>query len=168
MFENLYRRAVMFVAGPNSFWRVYAMFVCVVVAMMALSGIPQMFWHLRSIAAAPVPASGKVDRVDCPNHGHVYFSFQADGVSYGGTNPLIEGINCPDVKVGSPLAIYYERGAPQNNYAFYPPEADVSRVQQLLMIGSLFILLFVVLGPLFLAWIWTVFTRWTGDRPAQA
>ena len=135
-----------------------------VVGLMVVFGPARPLWRLWWISADPVATNGRVVRLDCSNHGHVDYSFEIDGVAYAAGNHFIDGINCPDVKVGQPVAVYYEKGAPENNYALYPAETVGNRARTAFFTGVAFFGAFVFLGPLFLAWLWTFVSRLTG-RP---
>src|SRR5262249_55961822 len=107
--------------------RAYLGFFCLIAALMVLSGQAQILWRLWRISAAAVSATGQVTLLDCPNHGHVDYSFDVSGVSHSGRNHFVDGINCPDIRIGQRVAVYYEAGAPENNFALYPPEAAGNR-----------------------------------------
>jgi hypothetical protein len=71
-------------------------------------------------------------------------------------------INCPDAKIGQPVAVYHEKGASENNYALYPAEGEGNRAKAAFFAGAAFFGAFIFLGPLFLAWLWTLFSRPSG------
>lgn len=135
----------------------------IVVALMTIFGPAQPLWRLWEINADPASAKGRVVRLNCHDHGHVEYSFDADGVSYNGRNHFIDGINCPDAKVGQTIAVYYEKGAPENNYALYPAETSGNQARTAFITGVAFFGAFILIGPLFLAWVWTLFSRLRGS-----
>jgi hypothetical protein len=150
-----------FFSTSSSFARVYILFFCLIVLLMISSGQMQLLWRLCRISADPVATTGHVTRLDCSNHGHVDYAFEADGASRGGENRFVDGINCPDIRIGQPIAVYYERGTPANNYALYPNDTSGNRASSALMTALTFTGSFLLLGPAFLGWLWTVVTRWT-------
>jgi hypothetical protein len=72
-------------------------------------------------------------------------------------------INCPDAKIGQPVAVYHEKGASENNYALYPAEVVGNRAKAAFFAGAALFGAFIFLGPLFLAWLWTLFSRPSGS-----
>jgi hypothetical protein len=154
-------RVYVFFSCMSRFKRAYVGFVCLFVVGMIASGQAQLFWRLWRIGAAPAETTGEVVGVDCPNHGHIFYSLKVDGSTYDGRNGFVDGINCPDVKIGQRVGIYYEAGAPANNYALYPPEAAGNPPTRIFVTRLLAFSSFILLGPLFLAWLWTVVARWT-------
>jgi Protein of unknown function (DUF3592) len=138
--------------------------IFIVVALMTIFGPAQPLWRLWQISADPVSTQGHIVRLDCHNHGHVEYSFDAEGVSRNGRNPFVDGINCPDAKVGQAVAVYYEKSAPENNYALYPAGTSGNRARTALITGVAFFGAFILIGPLFLAWLWRLFSRLTGSR----
>ena len=73
---------------------------CIIAVLLVASGHAQLLWRLWRISADPVSTIGR----DCPNHGSVDHSFAIDGVSYSARNEMIDRINCPNVKIGHPVA----------------------------------------------------------------
>ena len=53
----------------------------IVVALMTIFGPAQPLWRLWEINADPASAKGRVVRLNCHDHGHVEYSFEAEGVS---------------------------------------------------------------------------------------
>ena len=98
-----------------------------------------------------------------PNHGHIDYAFEIDGVPRNGRDHFVDGINCPDAKIGQPVAVYYEKGAPENNYALYPAEVVGNRAKAAFFAGAALFGALIFLGPLFLAWLWTLFSRPSGS-----
>jgi hypothetical protein len=143
----------------SDFKSVYLGFLCVIALLLVSSGQAQLFWHLWQISADPVSTSGRVTRLDCANHGHVEYSFDIGGVSYRPGSRFIDGINCRDIKIGQPVAVYYAKSAPENNYALYPAETSGNRARTAFFTGMAFFGAVVLLGPLFLAWLWAFFLR---------
>src|SRR5215469_5245623 len=86
-----------------SFRTVYVGFFLTAAIAIGFSQGP-MFWRLWRISADPVSTNGHVVQLDCPNHGHVDYSFEINGVSYRAGNPFIDGINCAEVKMGQAIA----------------------------------------------------------------
>jgi hypothetical protein len=138
---------------------VYIAFLCLFAVLLVVSGQAQMLWRLGWISADPVATTGRVIGLDCPNHGLVDYAFEIDGVSYDASNHFVDGIDCPNAKIGQPVAVYYERGALDNNYALYPAQTAGNRARNAFFVGAPFYCAFVFLGPLFLTWLWTVFSR---------
>jgi hypothetical protein len=134
----------------------------IVIALMTIFGPAQPLWRLWQIGADPVSTLGRVVRLDCPNHGHIDYAFEIDGVAHSGRDHFVDGINCPDAKVGQAIAVYYEKGAPENNYALYPAETTGNRARTAFFTGVAFFGVLILLGPLFLAWLWTLFSRLAG------
>jgi hypothetical protein len=143
-----------------SFRTVYVAFFLAALLSIGVSQGPR-FWRLWRISADPVPTSGRVVSLDCPNHGHVDYTFEIDGVSYAASDRFVDGINCADVKIGQTVAVYYEKGAPRNNYGLYPAEIAGNRATTALVTGLVFFGGFILLGPFFLAWLWTAVSRLT-------
>jgi hypothetical protein len=146
-----------------SFRTIYVAFFLAAVVGVGFSQGPR-FWRLWRISANPVSTSGRVVHLDCPNHGRIDYSFEINGVAYRASSPFIDGINCSDVKIGQPVAVYYEKGAPQNNYGLYPAATAGNRATSALVTGLAFFGGFILLGPLFLAGVWTAFSRPTDGR----
>jgi hypothetical protein len=120
--------------------------------------------RLWQISADPVSTIGHVTVLYCPDHGHVDYSFTVDGASYSAGHYLVDGIDCPNLKLGQRIAVYYERGAPENNYGFYPADTTGNRARSAFWIGLIFLSVSVVMGPLFLTWMWTVVSRISETR----
>ena len=59
-----------------------------------------------ALAADRVTTTGKVSRVDCSDHGSVYYAFSAGAQQYGGKAPS-RALDCATVKVGDPVIVYY-------------------------------------------------------------
>jgi hypothetical protein len=59
-----------------------------------------------------------------------------------------------------PILVYYEKGTPENNYALYPAETAGNRARTAFLTSLAFFGAFILLGPLFLAWLWTLFSGW--------
>jgi hypothetical protein len=133
-----------------------------VIALMTIFGPAQPLWRLWQIGADPVSTRGQIVRLDCPDHGHVEYSFEAEGVSHHGREHFVDGINCTDAKAGQPVAVYYAKGAPENNYALYPAETTGNRARTAFFVGAAFFGTFILLGPLLLAGLWTLFSRLRG------
>jgi hypothetical protein len=131
---------------------------CFVGVALALgSWAPGSPWHLWRIGVDPVSTGGHVVNMDC-NHHRVQYSFVVDGVSHQGSDNLGDGIYCRTVKIGQPVAVYYEKDVPENNFGFYPPEtpgnpARAAFLGQVEAAGA-----FLLLGPLFMYWL-------SADRP---
>ena len=134
----------------------------IVIALMTIFGPAQPLWRLWKISADPVSTSGHIVRLDCPNHGHIDYAFEIDGVPRNGRDHFVDGINCPDAKIGQAVAVYYEKGAPENNYALYPAEGEGNRAKAAFFAGAALFGALIFLGPLFLAWLWTLFSRPSG------
>jgi hypothetical protein len=158
------RTNVLFWAA-NSFARSYILFFCLFAALMIASGQPQFFWRLWRISAAPVATTGHVTRLDCPNHGNVDYSFTVDGLAYDVRNALVDGANCPALKIGQSVAIYYEKGTPGNSYALYPSDTSGNRAGNAFITGLSIFGALLLLGPLFLGGLWTFLARWTAWPP---
>jgi hypothetical protein len=94
--------------------RTHSFFFGLIIVLAVLSGMPQLLWR---ISAAPVSTIGLVSALDCPNHGHVDYSFAVDRHSYGARQFFVDGIDCRSFKIGQRIAIVYERAAPENNFA---------------------------------------------------
>jgi hypothetical protein len=137
----------------------YLGFFCLIAMLIVASGQAQLFWHLWQISADPVSTTGHVTRLDCSNHGHVDYSFEVDGALHGAGNHFIDGINCREVRIGQPVAIYYAKGAPENNYALYPVEAAGNRTRTAFFTGLAFFGAVLLLGPVFLVWLWNLVLR---------
>jgi hypothetical protein len=137
--------------------------IFIIIALMTILGPAQPLWRLWQISADPVSTKGRIVHLDCQNHGHVEYSFDADGVSHNGRNHFIDGINCPDAKVGQAIAVYFEKGAPENNYALYPADTSSNQTRTAFITGAALFGAFILLGPLFLAWLWTLFSRLRGS-----
>jgi hypothetical protein len=142
----------------SNFRTTYLAFLCVVVLMAGFSAGP-LLWRLWRIGTDPVATPGRVVGIDCPNHGRVDYAFDIDGTSHSGANHLIDGIPCPQFRIGQKVAVYYEKGAPGNNYALYPDGTEGNRVRTALFTGIAFCAGFIALGPPFLAWVWILFSR---------
>jgi hypothetical protein len=145
----------------SNFRTAYFAFLIVAVLGMVFSQ-GSVLWALWRISADPVATVGHVIRVYCPDHGHIEYSFEIGDTSHSGRNRFIDGINCPDIKVGQPIAVYYENGAPANNYGLYPAEMTGNRARTAFFTGVAFFGAFILLGPLFLASLWTFASRLTG------
>src|SRR5262249_48223487 len=137
------------------------LFFCLLAVLMFSSGQAQLLWRLWRISAAPVATIGFVTRLDCPNHGHIEYSFTVDGLPYNVRDTSVDGVNCPALKSGQSVAIYYEKGAPGNSYALYPSDTSGNRARNAFITGLSFFGALLLLGPLFLGWLWTVVARWT-------
>jgi hypothetical protein len=144
----------------SNFRTAYLTFLLVAVLGIVFSQGP-VLWALWRISADPVAALGHIVRVYCPDHGHVEYSFEIGGISHTGRNRFIDGINCPDLRVGQPVAVYYENGAPENNYGLYPAEMTGNRARTAFFTGVAFLSAFILLGPFFLAGLWTLASRLT-------
>jgi hypothetical protein len=65
---------------------------------------------------------GKVTAPDCENHNSARYSFEFDGKAYAGIFP-VDG-SCQDLKVGSPIAVYFSKVSPEENQ-LREPAADL-------------------------------------------
>ena len=72
--------------------RTHSFFFGLIIVLAVLSGMPQLLWRLWRISAAPVSTIGLVTALDCPNHGHVDYSFAIDRHSYGARQFFVDGI----------------------------------------------------------------------------
>ena len=158
-------RTYVFFSSSNSFARVYILFFCLLVVLMISSGQAQLLWRLWRISAAPAATTGHVTRLDCPNHGHIDYSFTVNGLAYDVRDTFIDGVNCAVLKSGQSIAIYFEKGDPGNSYALYPNDTSGNRARNAFITGLSFFGAVLLLGPLFLGWLWTVAARWTA-KPA--
>jgi hypothetical protein len=147
----------------QSFRSVYLAFFLAALVSTGFGQGPR-FWRLWRISADPVSTSGHVVSLDCPNHGHVDYTFEIDGVSHAASDRFVDGINCSEMKVGQLVAVYYEKGTPRNNYGLYPAEIVGNRAMSALITGLIFFGGFILLGPLFLAGVWAAFSRLTERR----
>jgi hypothetical protein len=132
--------------------------------LFVVSGIAKAVWYEGRIGADPVLAKGRVITLDCNNHGFVDYSFEIGGVTHYARSPYGNGIPCQTVKIGQPVAVYYEKGAPENNYGVYPPDtpgnpARAAFFENLVGFGA-----FIFLGPFFLGWLWIQAERLTGTE----
>jgi hypothetical protein len=131
----------------------------IAILLGALLSQGQALWSLWRISANPISTRGQIVGVDCANHGYVAYSFDVGGYSHTAHGRFIDGINCRDLRVGQPIAVDYENGAPDNNYGLYPVEATGNRARAAFLTGVAFLGAFVVLGPIVLAGIWTLVAR---------
>jgi hypothetical protein len=118
-----------------------------------------ILWRLWHIAQIPVTATGVVTHLDCSNHGHVDYSFRVDGTPIEGRPHFVDGIACQQLRTGQPIAIYYERAAPENNYALVAGPENGNRAMTAFWTASAILAALAFLGPMFLVLVWTVFSR---------
>jgi hypothetical protein len=133
---------------------VYIAFLCLFAVLFVASGQAHMLWRLGWISADPVATTGRVTGLHCHNHGRADYSFEIDGVAHDGRDDFVDGINCATARIGQAVAVYYEKGAPDNNYALYPAETAGNRARTAFFSGLAFFGVFVSLGPLLLARLW--------------
>jgi len=145
----------------SGFRNAYTGFFIAALLGVAVSAGP-MLWRLWRISVDPVSTRGRVVRLDCRNHGHLDYSFDIDGVPHSGSNHSIDGISCPEVRIGQPVAVYYEKGAPENNYGLYPAETAGNRASTAFFTCVAFMCVFIFIGPLFLGGVWIVVSRLAG------
>lgn len=138
----------------------YFFFVGLTALMTLFAGEPQLLWRLWRISAAPVSTIGFVAALDCPNHGRVDYSFAVDRNTYRGRQPFVQDSECRALKIGQRIGIDYEREMPENNYAFRATEAEGNRARNAFLTGLVFVSASILLGPLFVAMIWGVASRW--------
>jgi hypothetical protein len=134
---------------------VHIAFLCLFAVLLVVSGQARMLWRLGRISADPVATTGRVTGLHCHDHGRADYSFEIGGVAYDGRNNFVDGINCADARIGQPVGIYYENGAPDNNYALYPADTSGNRARTAFFTGLAFFGTFISLGPLLLARLWT-------------
>ena len=120
--------------------------------------VPQLLWNLWSIARDPAETSGTVTRLDCRNHGHVEYVMEIGTRTIEGRRHNVAGADCRLVKVGQRIAVSYERGMPENNYAFVS-RTDGNRAKNEFYFGLIMWASFVVIGPLFIVVIWSIFSK---------
>jgi hypothetical protein len=145
-----------YVAATNgSKKHMYALFICLCVALMTLSGQSTILWGLWRISENPASAQAAVKNLDCANHGRVFYAFKLGENAYPGAGFLVDGAGCRSLRIGQPITVFYETGNPQNNYAF----AAAGKPMHAFWIAIAFIGVFVLLGPLFLVFIWTIFSK---------
>jgi hypothetical protein len=160
--QTAFLRTYVFFSSSTSFARVYILFFCLFALLMISSGQPQLLWRLWRISAAPVTTTGHVTRLDCSNHGHIDYSFTVDGLSYNVQDTFIHGVaNCPALKGGQAIAIYYEKSIPGNSYALYPSDTSGNQARNEFITALSFFGASLLLLPLFLGWLWTIVARWT-------
>jgi len=141
--------------------RVYLFFFGLIITLTLLSGMQQLLWRQWRIGAASVSTIGLVTALDCPNHGHVDYSFAADRQNYSARQFFVDGIDCRSLKIGQRIAVVYERAAPDNNLALYPIEGEGNRARSAFLTGLAFMSAFILIGPLFLSALWSVVSRLT-------
>jgi hypothetical protein len=139
--------------------QVYLAFLCLLAALTILSGQTQMLWRLWQIAQDPATAAGVVTHLDCANHGHVDFVLRVESASFDGREHFVDGIACPQLRVGQRIAVYYQRAQPANNYALAASEDGGNRAMTAFYTGAAFLGAFVLVGPLFLVMVFSLFTR---------
>ena len=138
---------------------VYLVFFAQCVALLFSSGEPQLLWRLWFISAAPVSTTGVVTVVDCQNH-RVDYAFTVDGFPQNAPRANIGGLGCKDLRVGQRIAVYFERGEPENNYALRLSDTAGHPIRNEFFIGLSVICVFVLLAPLFLSALWFASLRW--------
>jgi hypothetical protein len=129
--------------------RICSFFVGLIMVLAVLSGMLQLLWRQWRISAAPVSTIGLVTALDCPNHGHVDYSFAVDRHSDGARQFFVDGIDCRSLKIGQRIAIVYERAARENNFALYPIEGESNRARSAFLTGLAFISVLIFMLPLF-------------------
>jgi len=139
---------------------VYIAFFSLIAVLLVVSGQAQILWRLGWISVDPVATTGRVIGLHCQDHGRVDYSFEIDGVAYDARNNFVDGINCADARIGQPVAVYYEKGAPDNNYGLSPAETAGNRARTAFFTTLAFFCALIFLGPLFLASLWTLFSGW--------
>jgi hypothetical protein len=139
--------------------QVYLAFLCLTAGLAIVSGQVQQLWRLDQIARDPATAAGVVTALDCPNHGDVDYVFRIDGASVAGREHFVDGVACPHLRTGLPIAVYYQRMLPANNYALAAGEDGGNRAMTAFATGAAFLGAFVFIGPLFLVLVWSLFTR---------
>jgi hypothetical protein len=150
----------------NNLRRLYIMTFCFFGAVVVLtSWAPQSLWHLWWISADPISTSGHVVEIVCRSRDRFLgYSYVVDGVSYQGNDDLDNDSSCRDAKIGEPVAVYYEKGAPENNYGVYPPDT-LGNPARAAFFGNLMVFgAFIFLAPFFLAWLWTTLNDWLESR----
>jgi hypothetical protein len=143
--------------------RVYLAFVGLCLVLSSIPGgpqIPQLLWNLWSIARDPAETSGTVMRLDCRNHGHVEYVVEIGASTIEGRQQNVAGADCRLLKVGQRIAVSYQRGMPENNYAF-SSRADGNPAEKEFYLGLIMWTSFVVIGPLFVVVLWSIFSKVT-------
>jgi hypothetical protein len=144
-------------------WRnIYFGFMALLATLFVVSGIAKAVWYEGRIGADPVSTRGHVITLDCPHHGFVDYSFEIGGVTYYARDNFGNGIPCQTAKIGQPIAVYYEKGAPENNYGVYPPDTPGNPARAAFFDNLVGFGAFIFLGPFFLAWLWIQAQRLTG------
>lgn len=141
--------------------RVYLAFVGLFVVVSSMPGgpqFPQLLWNLWSIARDPAETSGTVMRLDCHNHGRVEYVVEIGTRTIEGRQHTVSGADCRLLKVGQRIAVSYERGVPENNYAFVS-RTDSNPAVNELYLGLIMWTSFVVIGPLLIVVIWSIFSK---------
>jgi hypothetical protein len=123
--------------------------MCMLAVLFVASGIAQSVWHQGWIGADPVMATGRITNLVCHNHGFVDFAFETDGITHDATDHFGNGIPCQSVKIGDPIAVYYEKGAPDNNYGVYPVDTPGNPARQAFLGGLAMFGALIFLGPFF-------------------
>jgi hypothetical protein len=140
---------------------VYFGIACAVATLFVASGIAKAIWYNGWIAADPVLAKGRVMTLDCnDNHGFVDYSFEIDGATYHARSAYLNNIPCQAVKIGQPVAVYYEKGAPENNYGVYPPETPGNPARAAFLYNLAAFAVFTFLVPLIYIWRWFKLGFW--------
>jgi hypothetical protein len=151
------------VSDTRRFRNLCIFYFCLVAPVVAFSGWAQSVYQLRRIATDPVSTSGRVVN-DCGENGgrgSVEYSFVVDGVSHQGRDKLDIGVSCRYVKLGQPLVVYYEKGAPENNIAVYPARATGDGARRVFFDGLILTCMVLFLLPIVSAY----GQLWRENRP---
>ena len=105
--------------------RLYLFFVAFFSLAMTMTAPEQ--WRLWRVAQAPEQARGVVTAVSCGRSGHVDYVFKVGTTTYFGPQRYVKDVCCSQLRLGQPVNVSYERGAPQNNFAFSPDNNDDDR-----------------------------------------
>lgn len=141
--------------------RVYLAFLALALGLSIVPGgpkVPQLLWDLWRVASDPATTTGVVTQLDCGNHGHVDYVVRLGSTPIAGRRHNIADANCKELKMRQRVAIYYERAIPQNNFAaLRAGEGNPAKNEFWRGVGTW--ATFVLLAPLFLVLVWTVFSR---------
>jgi hypothetical protein len=139
--------------------RLYLAFACVLGVLSVASGMPQSLWKLRRIAEAPAATPGVVTYRHCADHGHVDYVFKVEGSPIAGAQHLVDGVACNDLHDGQRVTVYYETTDPTNNYALAAGDENGNRAMKAFWAGVAVVASLVLVGPLFLLLVATIFSR---------
>jgi hypothetical protein len=135
----------------NNLRRLYIITFCFFGGVVVLSSwAPQSLWHLWWISADPISTSGHVVEIVCRSRDRFLgYSYIVDGVSYQGNDDLDNDSSCRYAKIGDPVAVYYEKGAPEISYGVYPAETTGNPVRALFFHELVVLVVAMLLVPLF-------------------